>query len=70
MSTPRAEVTVRISIEIASDPIRGRILDADGRSSAFAGWMELAGLIEQARDRPDNDSNPQPGEAEPARRQP
>jgi hypothetical protein len=41
------EVTVKIDLE--REPITGRVIGADGHDHAFAGWLELMDVLDQAR---------------------
>lgn len=45
-------VKVSLSIDVGSDPISGALLTAsDQAPQRFNGWVELAGAIEDLRDR-------------------
>ena len=41
------EVTVKIDLE--REPITGRVIGADGHDQAFAGWLDLMDVLDQAR---------------------
>jgi hypothetical protein len=40
---------VRVDLEIGHESISGSLIDAQGRSSSFEGWLGLIGLVERAR---------------------
>jgi hypothetical protein len=43
-------VNVSLSIDLESDPISGSVMaEADLEPRSFSGWVELAGVIEDAR---------------------
>jgi hypothetical protein len=46
MSLERARVT--IDFELDSEPIAGSLQYADGRTTAFDGWIELVSLLQAA----------------------
>jgi hypothetical protein len=53
MPSPRPEIAVlHLALEVGSEPLRGELAGPDGRARPFAGWMELARLLEDAH-RPD-----------------
>ena len=38
-----------IELDLRSDPITGRVRNANGNGSPFCGWLELIGAINQLR---------------------
>jgi hypothetical protein len=49
MAVPLPKIAVlRLEVEVGSEPIRGVLVAADGRSTTFCGWMELAAVLEAA----------------------
>jgi hypothetical protein len=45
----RSSVSVALHLDPASDPISGSVVYPDGRTLAFAGWIELTAALEGAR---------------------
>ena len=44
---PVATASLRLDIELGSNPLRGSLTGPNGPTIAFAGWIELASVIEQ-----------------------
>ena len=47
MDSPR-KVTVRLALQIGSEPIAGELLPAAGPPQPFVGWMALVRTLEDA----------------------
>ena len=45
----RGTAHLKLAIDIDSDPISGSVSNGTGDSRAFKGWIELASVIEAAR---------------------
>jgi hypothetical protein len=45
----RSSVSVALHLDPASDPISGSVVYPDGRTLAFAGWIELTAALDGAR---------------------
>jgi hypothetical protein len=69
MSPDRARLT--IDFELDSEPIAGSLQDADGRTTAFNGWIQLVSLLQAAATtrltQADPASNGNPGSRQPRR---
>jgi hypothetical protein len=58
MTDARPEIAVvRVALVVGSEPLRGDLIDASGRPTPFAGWMELARLLEDVH-HPDAEGPP------------
>jgi hypothetical protein len=40
---------LQLEVERAGDPIEGRLIDQNGKSVSFAGWLELIAAVEAVR---------------------
>jgi hypothetical protein len=47
--TSSGAARVVIELDLAADPIAGRIISPAGASRRFAGWLELMAALERAR---------------------
>ena len=49
--TEAGSETLRVVLDLVADaePIQGRARGADGVEYAFAGWLELVGILDRAR---------------------
>jgi hypothetical protein len=54
------EVTVKIDLE--REPITGCVIGADGHDQAFAGWLDLMDVLDQARAQPTPPADHRPEE--------
>jgi hypothetical protein len=50
MSSPR-RLTLRLDLDLASDPIEGELWEPTGLRLSFSGWLGLADALERASDR-------------------
>ena len=50
MSSPR-RLTLRLDLDLGSDPIEGELWEPTGLSLPFSGWLGLADALERATDR-------------------
>ncbi len=50
MSSPR-RLTLRLDLDLVSDPIEGELWEPTGQCHAFSGWLGLADALERATDR-------------------
>lgn len=51
-----ATISLRLTLQVANDPISGSLHDADGRTHAFGGWIALATALQALIDAPRHDS--------------
>jgi hypothetical protein len=54
--TPRS-TTLRLDLQVGTDPIRGYIEHPDGRRHPFWGWLELIELVNQLGAPPDSETD-------------
>ena len=50
MSSPR-RLTLRLDLDLVSDPIEGELWEPTGQRLPFSGWLGLADALEWATDR-------------------
>jgi hypothetical protein len=51
MAVPLPKIAVlRLEVEVDSEPIRGVLVAANGHTTPFSGWMDLAARREAARE--------------------
>jgi hypothetical protein len=46
---PDDHIEVRLELDRASDPIRGRLFGPDGEGSEFYGWLQFMAAVDAAR---------------------
>jgi hypothetical protein len=46
--SPSQRVTLRLDLDLASEPIEGEVWEPLGRVHPFVGWLGLAGALERA----------------------
>ncbi len=44
-----SNVSLRLNVDSASDPISGSLIHPDGRRQMFSGWIELTAALEEVR---------------------